>query len=125
MHEASVAQAIIGTVLREAEKHGAAGVRKMVLEIGELSFLNTEQVSFWVKTGLEKTVAQDAEIVFEKIKGALLCEECKKESPLHLAEDPVTHWALPAFRCPLCGSAAVRLIRGKEATLRSIEIVKP
>jgi len=124
MHEASIAQAIVNTVLDEAKKQDAISVESVLIEIGELTFLNGEQVAFWVETGLEGTVAQGAVIEFKKIRGALTCHECGFEGALTVEEDPLTHLSLPSFTCPRCRSSKILITKGKEALIRSMKIIK-
>ena len=49
MHEAAIAQSIVKTVLEQAEQQHAIRVQSIDIEMGELSFLNHEQVEFWIK----------------------------------------------------------------------------
>jgi hydrogenase nickel incorporation protein HypA/HybF len=124
MHEASIAQAIVNTVLDEAKKQEAVRVESILVELGELTFLNADQVAFWVETGLEGSVAQGAAIEFKKIRGALSCNACGFEGPLTVEEDPLTHLSLPSFTCPECKSSSITITAGKEALIRSMKIVK-
>jgi hydrogenase nickel incorporation protein HypA/HybF len=124
MHEASLAQSIVETVLRHAEAHRALAVKAVRIELGELTFYNPEQVKFWVKIGLENTVAQKARLLFKTVKGAVRCETCGFEGDLNSRQDPVFHLVLPDFSCPSCGGKAVSIVRGKEAVVRNIRIVE-
>lgn len=124
MHEASIAQAIVDTILDQAKKQNAKAVQSVQIEIGELTFLNEEQVGFWVKLGLENTLASDADIQFKRIKARLKCGACEFEGDLGVVEDPVYHMRLPTFACPQCKSADIRISQGKEAIVRSIRIIK-
>ena len=117
MHEASIAQAIVDTILDQAKKQNAKAVQSVQIEIGELTFLNEEQVGFWVKLGLENTLASDADIQFKRIKARLKCGACEFEGDLGVVEDPT-------FACPQCKSADIRISQGKEAIVRSIRIIK-
>ncbi len=122
MHEFSVAQEIIRTVLREAERHGAKRVLRVELEIGEITFLNPEQVSFWVEQGLVGTVAEGAELAVKRVEPEIRCEDCGRVGSLRVEEDPKYHFALPVFLCPACGSRRIVITKGKETLLRRMEI---
>lgn len=124
MHEASIAQSIVQTVLKEAKKQEAARVESVEVEIGELTFLGIDQVAFWVQMGFENTIAEKAEIFFKQVKGALRCDDCGFEGPLKVEEDPAYHMALPTFSCPKCGGSKIEITRGKEAVIRRIKILK-
>jgi hydrogenase nickel incorporation protein HypA/HybF len=122
MHEFSVAQEIIRSVIREAQKHDAKRVIKVELEIGEITFLNPEQVTFWVEQGMRGTVGEGLEIVVRRIEPEIRCEDCGYQGRLEVEEDPRHHFVLPVFLCPKCGSGKVRITRGKETLLKRLEI---
>lgn len=124
MHEASIAQAIVQTVLTHAEEQGAEAVKSVEIELGELSFLNDEQVAFWMKLGFEDTVANDAEVTFHRIAAEIKCASCSYQGELKVKEDPFYHMKLPSFSCPECGSADIEITRGKGAVVRNIKIIK-
>ena len=124
MHEASIAQSIVQTVLQEAEKQGAEAVESIEIEIGKLTFLGVDQVEFWMKMGFQDTIAEKAEIHFSLTEGRLLCGDCAYEGPILLREDPEYHLMLPAFKCRQCGGSNIQIIQGKEAIVRRIRILK-
>lgn len=124
MHEAAIAQSIIKTVLKEAEAQEAVKVESILIEIGELTFLGEEQIGFWMKTGFEKTVAEEAEIKFRKIKARFKCKKCGYEGNIRVQEDPLYHMSLPSFSCPECDNVNIEITEGKDAFIRQIKIVK-
>ena len=124
MHEATIGQSIVITVLTEAEKQKAVKVESVEIEIGELTFLGLEQVEFWIRTGFETTIAEDAKIIFKKIKAGIKCKNCEYEGSIRIKEDPQYHIMLPTFSCPKCGSTEVAIIRGKDAFIRRIKITQ-
>jgi len=124
MHEASIGQSIVKTVLAEAEKQNAVKVDSVEIEIGELTFLGQDQVEFWIKTGFESTIAENAEIKFKKIKGRIKCKKCGYAGDITVKEDPQYHMLLPSFSCPQCNSAEVTITAGKDAFIRTIKITQ-
>ena len=124
MHEASIAQSIVQTVLREAEKQNAVRVVSVEIEIGDLTFLGIDQVAFWVETGFEETIAEKANVVFKRVKGIVRCKECGYEGNIKIEEDPAYHLNLPTFACPKCGSTKIEITEGREALIRRIKILK-
>ena len=124
MHEASIGQSIVKTVLTEAEKQKAVKVESVEIEIGELTFLGQEQVEFWIKTGFESTIAESAKIIFKKIKAGIRCNKCGFEGNIRIKEDPQYHIMLPTFSCPKCGSTEITIISGKDAFIRRIKIIQ-
>jgi len=73
LHEVSISHAIADVVLKESQKQEAQKVLLVELEIGELSLLNPDQVEFWVKLALDKTIASEAEIKIEVVKPEINC----------------------------------------------------
>ena len=62
MHELSMAQGIINTVLETAENNGATEVNKIYIEVGKLAMLNPEQLKFLLDVLVENTMAENAKI---------------------------------------------------------------
>jgi len=46
MHELSMAQAIVDTIMEAAEKNNAEEILEVTIEIGMLTMLNSEQLKF-------------------------------------------------------------------------------
>ncbi len=93
------------------------------LEIGDLTFLNPDQLSFWIKEGFKKTLAEDCELHFESIAPVVSCQDCGHRGDLPVRNDPLFHYSLPVFVCPSCGSAHIAIERGKECLIRRIQIL--
>ena len=123
MHELSISQAIADVVLKEAEKQDAKKVTLVELEIGELSLLNPEQVEFCLKLIFERTYASEAELKIGLVKPQVNCRNCGYEGTLETKEDPLYHLVIPTFKCPQCGSGEISVKRGRECTVKRIEIL--
>ena len=67
MHEFSISSEIVRTVLDTAEKNHGKRVLSIQLEIGELTLLNLEQVTFWIDELFKGSVAEGARIKVKKI----------------------------------------------------------
>ncbi len=79
MHELSMAQGILDSVLENAEKNNAKQVTQVVIEIGRLAMLNPEQVRFMLGVLNEDTIAANAEFVIEEIPAQIKCKDCDFE----------------------------------------------
>lgn len=124
MHEAAISQSIVKTVLTEAKKQNAKKVQSVEIEVGELTFLNSEQVAFWVKIGFQNTMAENAKLIFKTNQAIFQCSHCQFQGPIPIKEDPLFHMHLPSFACPQCQSSDLKIIQGKEALIRRIKIIK-
>lgn len=122
MHEMSVAQHIAEAVLRAAKKEEAVRVARINLEIGELTFLNPEQVIFWLAELFKDTEAEGAEIVQKTVLAKVHCSKCGYEGPLSVKEDPLFHYSLPVFACPRCEKGSLEILEGRDCTVSFIEI---
>lgn len=123
MHEASLSQSIVETVLQYAKTNQAVEIKSVRIDLGELTFFNKEQVSFWIKIGFEKTIARKARIIFKSVPGRLTCAACGFEGEIRMQGDSIYHFALPQFSCPKCQSGKISITQGREAVVKSIRIV--
>jgi hydrogenase nickel incorporation protein HypA/HybF len=123
MHEFAAATSIVETVLRSSEEQGATRVLEVELEIGQLTFLNPEQLSFWMKEGFKKTLADNAKLHFKSIRPLVHCKNCGHRGTLPVQEDPVFHYSLPVFICPSCSSTHITIEKGRECLIRKIQIL--
>ena len=123
MHELAVSQAIAELVLKEAEKREAKKVLTVEVEIGKLTFLNPDQVSFWVETSFKDTPAEGSKLDVKVIEPLVVCQACGYRGQLLPEEDPLYHWVLPLLKCPECGSTELKVEKGRECTLRRVELL--
>ena len=123
MHEMSTSQAIAELVLKEAQQREAKQVLKVEVEIGQLTFLNPDQVAFWVQESFKGTPAEGAELSIKLVEPLVACQACGYQGQLQVEEDPLFHWVLPSLKCSGCGSTGLTIERGRECTLRRIELL--
>jgi len=122
MHEASIADSIIHTVLDKAREQNAVRVITVEIELGEWMFLNPEQLSFWINAGFHRTMAEGAKIRFRQIPGKARCASCGYEGPLQEANDPAYHMKMPMLACPVCREGGLEIRQGRDVCIRSIKI---
>jgi hydrogenase nickel insertion protein HypA len=122
MHEATLANSIVLTVLRHAGQAGAKKVRSVSVELGEWTTFNSEQVGFWVKTGFENTMAAGARVYFKKVPGTIRCNACGYEGKCPHPRSGMEDWIGPVLACPDCGNADVLIVQGREALVRKITV---
>ena len=60
----------------------------------------------------EGTIAQNAQLHFERIAGEMTCSDCKH----------AFHPQDIEFVCPMCGSQSVRITKGDEFRVDSIDV---
>ena len=116
MHETALVRSLLVQVEYLLHEHGGASVERIVVEIGPLSGVEPLLVrgAFEQFAPLTSTVAT-ADLQIEETSLAAECNRCQSE------------FEIPAFQfvCPACGSTAVRVIRGDEFRLLSVDIAVP
>jgi hydrogenase nickel incorporation protein HypA/HybF len=108
MHEYSIAYDIFKTTQQTALDYRARQVKKVCVDIGEMSMVNPEQVQFLFDLLIEEDPV---------LKGAVL------ESTVITPETHCTcgYHGDEKFVCPVCG-ALPELVRGREIVVTHIEI---
>jgi hydrogenase nickel incorporation protein HypA/HybF len=112
MHELAVTESILDITLRHA---GGQRISDIYLVIGQLASIVDDSVSFYWEFISQGTLAEQARLHFRRIPAELACQSCQ-------------HTYAPAdeiLACPACGSTQVRLLRGDEFFVESIEVESP
>jgi hydrogenase nickel incorporation protein HypA/HybF len=122
MHEFSVTQQIVQTVLAEAQKHQAKRVTSVHLLIGKLTFLGVEQIRFSYGLLVKGTIMEHSRLIIDETEPVVKCSECGYEGPAKYFEDPAFHYSIPTLTCPRCGEQ-VTISSGRECTIKDIGIV--
>ena len=120
MHEISIAGAIIDAVLDTAKKNNAKRVNEVLIEIGELTALNPEQLRFIFKTITVGTPAEGARYNIRVIIPLISCKKCSYNGPIGFFEK--LHFFLPVIKCPGCGESEVDIVAGRECCVKRIKI---
>lgn len=112
MHELAVTESILEIALRHARQHEATQITALHLVIGQLSSIIDDSVQFYWDLIAKDTPAEGARLVFTRIPIELECRSCQAQySP---SSDDLA--------CPKCGSLKIKVLKGEEFFLESIEI---
>ena len=122
MHELSMADAIVKTVLDVAEKNQAEEILEVTIEVGKLTMLNPEQLRFLLDILKEDTLLEGAEIIIEEIPVEIKCLSCNYTGSTNL--DDSDHY-LMIVKCPDCDERNLEIITGQECNVKNIRIEKP
>ncbi|MGB9837805.1 hydrogenase maturation nickel metallochaperone HypA [Methanothermobacter sp.] len=120
MHELSMADAIVRTVIDAAEKNDAVEVLEVTVEIGQLTLLNPEQIIFMLEVLSEGTILEGANFNLEVVPAEIECE-CGYEGVVEA--DELDHLA-PVISCPECGGHEFQVRAGRECNVKNIKIEK-
>jgi len=121
MHELSMADAMVKTVLDVAEKNDATEVLEVTIEIGKLTMLNPEQIKFLLDVLVEDTLLEGADINIVEIPVELKCNSCEYTGSADM--DDSDHY-LAIVKCPECGERNVEITAGRECNVKNIKIEK-
>ena len=113
MHELSIAMEIMDIVEKEALKHGAGRVNSVHLQIGDLSGVEIDSLTFCFETIRgEKDLTRDAELDIQRIPVRIRCRPCDSE----FTGDGFM------VRCPSCDGLNTELLQGDELAVAEIEV---
>jgi hydrogenase nickel incorporation protein HypA/HybF len=137
LHELSMASSILEVVLEVALKNNAKRVLEVVVEVGELTLLNPDQLSMAFKVLSEGTIVEGARFEVKVVKARARCNKCSEEWDVSLSDvspviDHFTFLACSAcdsekfFKrtCPKCREADFDFVSGRELVIKSIKIEK-
>ncbi len=123
MHEFSIADEIAKNVLETARENNGKKVVSILLEIGELTLLNGEQVSFWIRELFRDSVAEDAQIKIKTIKARIQCKACGYKGKMESDQEDSFRHLIPAS-CPKCNSFEINIEKGRECILKRIQVLR-
>ncbi len=112
MHELPFVESILAITLEYAEKAHATKVTALNLVIGEMSSIVDDTVQFYWDQFSKGTIAEGAELRFNRIPAVFYCWDCGTTYELKNGN----------LTCPNCGSSKVSLVKGDEFRLESIDI---
>ena len=112
MHELPITESILEISLRHANKAGAKRINSINIRIGEYASIVDDSVQFYWDIISKDTIAEKAILNFDRVPAEFLCLECNKEF-IPRADQ---------FSCPSCESIKVKLTKGNEFYLESIDV---
>lgn len=119
MHELSVLTQLIKEALRSTEGYDIERIENVFLDVGELTFLNPEQLEFAFKVITKDTALQGANLIVKEMKAVVECESCGYKGGLKEPEGD--HFGFLRLFCPTCGGK-VKILSGKECILSRIQM---
>jgi hydrogenase nickel incorporation protein HypA/HybF len=113
LHETSIVKTLLKQVDEVVQQNDAHAVRKVSVEIGPLSGVETELVRSAFAQLAPQTTSANAKLEIVEIGLQIRCRHCQTESEIN---DFV-------FRCPDCGSGEVQVTDGDCVRLQSVTLV--
>jgi hydrogenase nickel incorporation protein HypA/HybF len=134
MHELALADAVVTTALRVADREDLTEITKLDVRIGELQQIQADVFEFALKAVIpagEPRLASAA-IVLETEPAEFCCRPCGHRFGLEQTRGPrgkdaseaihfIPELAHAFLRCPRCQSPDFELVRGRGVSIDSIE----
>lgn len=122
MHEFSAACAIVDAALQAAESYNIKRITTVNVEVGEFTFLVPEQLQFNFEIASKKTLAENATLNINLVRGQIKCDDCGYEGEAQDEEDlPPEVAVFATLKCPSCQSSATTITGGKDFVISNIE----
>jgi hydrogenase nickel incorporation protein HypA/HybF len=112
MHELSIAQSLVETVIRERRDRHLGVVRGITVRVGELTDVYPEALEFGYKMAIQGTELAESVITIEIVPLSATCNGCHRQIRIEKM----------LFICPECGSPDVNIERGLELDIAFIEV---
>ena len=112
MHEMALTESIVEIAVEAARRENAGRVRTIFVDVGALSHVEPEALSFCFDAVSAGTIAEGATLEIARVPGAGWCMDCAKTVSLDERFGP----------CPTCGGFHVEMTAGDEMRVRSIEV---
>ncbi len=113
MHELGIVFYIIRDVKNVAAENNVSSVKKVVLDLGEVSTVIPDYLAeIWEWAKKKEEMLKDCELQINVIKAVTFCEDCKQEY------ETVKY----GKTCPHCGSGHTFLKDGNQVEIKEIEV---
>ena len=112
MHEMSIAQSLIEIIQEEMIAHGAESLKSVRLQVGQMSAVVPDSLSFCFEVVTDGTDLQGAELIMEVVPLKARCQACGRSFAVE------AH----VFVCPDCDGAKIDIIEGQELSIIEIEV---
>ncbi|MCL2345690.1 MAG: hydrogenase maturation nickel metallochaperone HypA [Desulfobulbus sp.] len=112
MHEMALAEGVLQLVEETARRERAQRVKRVIVEIGQLSSVQPEALRFCFDAVARDGIASGAELEIIDAPGSGWCLPCAATVPM----------AESFAACPRCGSYQVQPTGGTEMRVREMEI---
>ena len=115
MHELGIVFHIIRTVEDVAQQNKVARIRRVTLQLGEVSgVVESYLQDCWKWAAAKSEILPDAVLTVEIIPAVTLCEGCGRQYPT----------VQYGRTCPHCQSPHTHLVQGNEMLIKEVEAVE-
>lgn len=112
MHEMSIVMKFVEIATDYSKKNQAKRVRRVVLQIGELTGAEPRYLEMFYPSVVEGTILEQSELVIETIEASVFCTDCG------MTYNPCK----AGHQCPACGGVSCDVIDGMNMFVKEIVI---
>ena len=112
MHEMTIAQSMIEIINEEMLKNKATNLRSVRLNIGQMSAVVPDSLSFCFEVITSGTELEGAKLIMDIIPLKGCCHACEEEFEI---KDYT-------FTCPACGNTKIEAVSGHDLSIVEIEV---
>jgi hydrogenase nickel incorporation protein HypA/HybF len=108
----SVTREMLQQLIEKAQSEGASRIKRVVLEVGEMSGLDSNDLRNSFQLLSQDTLAEGAELAITAVPLKVRCLSCSRE------------YTASGYKmvCQACGSIASELISGNELRVKEMEV---
>lgn len=108
----SIAQSLVDIIQEEMVKNNATVLKSVKLNIGKLSAIVPEALSFCFEVIVSGTNMEGADLMMEMIPLKGVCSDCERTFEIEEY----------AFSCPYCDSPNIKTIAGQDLSIVEMEV---
>ena len=112
MHEMALAQGVLDVIEEQARRARFHAVRTVFVEIGELSGVEPQAISFCFDAVTRGSIAEGARLEIVPVEGRGICIDCGEAVRLRERFDA----------CPQCGAYGVQATAGTGMRVKELEV---
>ena len=113
MHELSYIIDIVNTVQEEIENSEIKKIRKIIVDVGEMSGVVPYYLHKYYPEAVKDTKLKDTELETNMVEVKIECEGCGEQ--YHPDKEN-------RYKCPKCGERRGKLLQGKGIQIKSLEV---
>jgi hydrogenase nickel incorporation protein HypA/HybF len=113
MHELSLLENVREILEEHAISQNFTKVTQVTLEIGKLSFVESEALRFGFDVVMKGSLAENARLIMTELDGLGLCQQCGQQLVKESLYEP----------CAACGSPDVKIVQGREMKIKDLVVV--
>lgn len=123
MHEFSIACGLVEKLLQFAAENPDKKIVEVRLEVGELSQIEHDQLSFAYESITPETPLAGSTLQIEEVEAAVECPSCSYHGPPKYWDEALSETPVATMQCPACGKA-VFAVSGQECAIKSVKFLQ-